>query len=319
MSRSTGHEQVGRLGQVEHKHLVGNRLTDGTGQFHLRLLELLRIEDRFHRYRRRLGIRNLDTHRTLAGHRRDDTNAEGCQRQGDIVLQILHLLDSYALSQRDLVEGDCRSDGGLDARDLHTKGAKHIDDSVLVGRLLGHVDIGLTVVIVFLQQVERRVVVVLQVTLRIVGLQILECRGNGLLVCSLVSLGLFHAELHIIVCIHRLFRRSVNDRGLWCVGLIHLVDDDRLTIRHKLHRLGGGVVEHLRIVLCLGLFVRLFLRVDVCDIEFYLIEELGRIQNSTDHEDSLSTQVGEEGDGRQGKDGRQTGRSHDVTEVMADV
>ena len=64
--------------------------------------------------------------------------------------------------KRDLVEGDGWTYGCLDTADLDAKRTEHLHDTVLVGRLLGHVDIGLAVVIVFLQQVERRIVIVLQ-------------------------------------------------------------------------------------------------------------------------------------------------------------
>ena len=121
MSRRTSHQQVRCLGQIEHEHLVGDCLTDGTGKFHLRLLELLRVQDRFHRDGRGFGVWHLDTHRTLTRHGGDDTDAEGGQRQGDIVLQVLHLLDADTLGQRDLVEGDRRTDGGLDTANFHTK------------------------------------------------------------------------------------------------------------------------------------------------------------------------------------------------------
>ena len=166
LTGSTGNEQVRNLRQIHHEHLVGDGLTQRNRQFHLGFLELLGVEDALHAHDVRLGIRHLDTDGSLARDRSDDTDTQGSEAQGDIILQVLDLGDAHTLGRLNLVEGDGRTHGGTDGLDLYAEVAQHLDDSVLVGLLLLFVDRHLLVV-VFLQQVEGRVLVSCERLLRV--------------------------------------------------------------------------------------------------------------------------------------------------------
>ena len=179
---------MGSLGEVEHEHLVGDGLTHGTGQVHRCLLELLRVQNTLHRHDVLLLVRNLDTDGTLAGNRGNDTDAESLQREGDVILQITDFRDTYPLCRCNFVERDGGAYGGLDAVNLNAKVAQHLHDAVLVLRLLLHVDVGLAVVLVDLQQVEGGILVKLQVALGVVGFQHLFAHRNEVLAIGLLFL-----------------------------------------------------------------------------------------------------------------------------------
>ena len=166
LTGSTGNEQVRNLRQIHHEHLVGDGLTQRDRQLHLGFLELLGVQDALHAHDVCLGIRHLDTDGSLARDRSDDTDTQGSEAQGDIILQVLDLGDAHTLSRLNLVESDGRTHGGTDGLDLYAEVAQHLDDSVLVRLLLLFVDRHLLVV-VFLQQVEGRVLVSSERLLRI--------------------------------------------------------------------------------------------------------------------------------------------------------
>ena len=166
LTGGTGNEQVRNLRQIHHEHLVGDGLTQRDRQLHLGFLELLGVQDALHAHDVCLGIRHLDTDGSFARDRSDDTDTQGSEAQGDIILQVLDLGDAHTLSRLNLVESDGRAHGGTDGLDLYAEVAQHLDDSVLVGLLLLFVDRHLLVV-VFLQQVEGRVFVSCERLLRI--------------------------------------------------------------------------------------------------------------------------------------------------------
>ena len=166
LTGGTGNEQVRNLRQIHHEHLVGDGLTQRDRQLHLGFLELLGVQDALHAHDVCLGIRHLDTDGSLARDRSDDTDTQGSEAQGDIILQVLDLGDAHTLGRLNLVESDGRAHGGTDGLDLYAEVAQHLDDSVLVGLLLLFVDRHLLVV-VFLQQVEGRVLVSCERLLRI--------------------------------------------------------------------------------------------------------------------------------------------------------
>ena len=166
LTGGTGNEQVRNLRQIHHEHLVGDGLTQRDRQFHLGFLELLGVQDALHAHDVCLGIRHLDTDGSLARDRSDDTDTQGSEAQGDIILQVLDLGDAHTLGRLNLVEGDGRTHGGTDGLDLYAEVAQHLDDSVLVRLLLLFVDRHLLVV-VFLQQVEGRVLVSSERLLRV--------------------------------------------------------------------------------------------------------------------------------------------------------
>ena len=166
LTGSTGNEQVRNLRQIHHEHLVGDGLTQRDRQLHLGFLELLGVQNTLHAHDIRLGIRYLDTDGSLARDRSDDTDTQGSEAQGDIILQVLDLGDAHTLGRLNLVESDGRAHGGTDGLDLYAEVAQHLDDPVLVRLLLLFVDRHLLVV-VFLQQVEGRVLVSCERLLRI--------------------------------------------------------------------------------------------------------------------------------------------------------
>ena len=166
LTGGTCNEQVRNLRQIHHEHLVGDGLAQSDRQFHLGFLELLGVQDALHAHDVCLGIRHLDTDGSLARDRSDDTDTQGSEAQGDIILQVLDLGDAHTLGRLNLVEGDGRTHGGTDGLDLYAEVAQHLDDSVLVRLLLLFVDRHLLVV-VFLQQVEGRVLVSCERLLRI--------------------------------------------------------------------------------------------------------------------------------------------------------
>ena len=166
LTGGTGNEQVRNLRQIHHEHLVGDGLAQRDRQLHLGFLELLGVQDALHAHDVCLGIRHLDTDGSLARDRSDDTDTQGSEAQGDIILQVLDLGDAHTLGRLNLVESDGRAHGGTDGLDLYAEVAQHLDDSVLVGLLLLFVDRHLLVV-VFLQQVEGWVLVSCERLLRI--------------------------------------------------------------------------------------------------------------------------------------------------------
>ena len=166
LTGGTGNEQVRNLRQIHHEHLVGDGLTQRDRQLHLGFLELLGVQDALHAHDVCLGIRHLDTDGSLARDWSDDTDTQGSEAQGDIILQVLDLGDAHTLGRLNLVESDGRAHGGTDGLDLYAEVAQHLDDPVLVGLLLLFVDRHLLVV-VFLQQVEGRVFVSCERLLRI--------------------------------------------------------------------------------------------------------------------------------------------------------
>ena len=159
---------MGNLGQVYHKYLVGDGLAQCERQFHLRFLELPRVEDTLHAYDVGVGIRHLDTDSALAGYGGDDTYAEGSQAQGDVVLQILDLRYAHTVGRLYLVERNGRTYCGAYGLDLHAEVAQHLNDAVLVGYLFRLIDVVL-VVVIFLQQAQCRVLVVGERLLRVDG------------------------------------------------------------------------------------------------------------------------------------------------------
>ena len=173
LTRGTGNEQVGHLGEVHHKGLVRNGLAEGDGQFVLRFLEFLGVENALHRHDARVLVRHLDTDCAFAGNGRDDADAEGGEREGDVVLEVSDFVDAHARRGGHFVERNGGADGSLDARNLYAKTAQHGDDTVLVGVLLRHV-YRRAAVVVMLQEVERGEAIVFEVLAWVVGLHVLH-------------------------------------------------------------------------------------------------------------------------------------------------
>ncbi len=220
LARGTGHEQVGHLGQIDHEDLVGDGLAQGHRQLVIRLLELAAVQYALHRHHLGLGVWYLDTDGSLAGNGCDDTDAQCREREGDVILEVPDLGDADARGWGDFIEGDGGADCSLDAAYLHTEVREHLYDAVFVLRLLLHVDI-VALVLVLLQEVQGRVLVELQVQLRVVGFQ-------GTLVVEYGFLGVF-AQNHLHALFLGGFLFLLNLYGwlqflnpwFWQVGIVH--------------------------------------------------------------------------------------------------
>ena len=169
LSRCTGHKQVRRLGEVEHKDIVRDGSSQRHGQTHLRvLLEFLRSNHGVHRHDLRVDVRHLDADRTFSGHRRDDTDADCRERHHDIVLQVLYLGDAHSRLRHHFVERHRRADRGRDGGDLHAVVMQRRDDLGRIGFLFVLVDHRRVLVVVGLQQIQRGELIVSQFGTRVV-------------------------------------------------------------------------------------------------------------------------------------------------------
>ena len=292
------------LGEVEHEDLVSNSLTNGTRQLHRWFLEFLGVEDRTHGYRSRLGVRNLDTDGALARDRRNDTNAQSRQRQGNVVLQVTDAWDTHAWGWSNLVKRDGRTYRSLDAADFYAEVAQYVDNAVFVGVLLVHVDERLTVTLILLQQVEFRIAVVLQVALRVVGsryVTIVAC--HILTVSRFLLFRLLNDKLGVVRILSRLVGLLVwVVDNIVCLVIFFLVvskvEDDFFGFRIVIDAIGVHVVAAI---------IRLF-AVTTAHIDGHgnLLQIVQRIHDLTQDNDRLHAQIGEEGYSRQGQNSRQT-------------
>ena len=307
LSRGTGHQQVGRLGQVEHEHLVGDGLAHGAGQVHRGLLEFLRVQNALHRHDALLGVGHLYADGALAGDGGYDAYAQRLQVQRDVVFQSTYLRDAHAWGGFQLIERDGGAYGGLDAADFDAKSAQHVHDAVLVGGLLGHVDVGLAVIVVVLQQVEGGVVVQLQVELGVVGLQHLVAHAHQVVAAGLL---LFFCCRHV-------------HAQLFAVGRFLLV-----VAAHGLHHLFVAYVHHQVVALELnGLCRRVVERGGVfhdgargkCGLrvflarahrELHLVKNALGIQHLPNPFVGLGADVGEEQQCDDDEHGSQAGHAH---------
>ena len=203
LTRGTGNEQVGHLGEVHHEGLVRNGLAEGDGQFVLRFLEFLRIENALHRHDARVLVRHLDADCAFAGNGRDDADAEGREREGDVVLEVSDFVDAHAGRGGHLVERNRGANRSLDARNLYAETAQHGDDAVLVGVLLRHV-YRRAAVVVMLQEVERGEAIVFEVLAWVVGLHVLHF-AHHLARCLLLVLRCF--DFHFALSLGGRLRR----------------------------------------------------------------------------------------------------------------
>ena len=99
----TGHQHVGRFGQIHHEYLVGNGLAKCYRQVEGRFLELLAGQNGTHGHDVRVRVRHLNTDGTLARNRGDDTDTQCRKTQGDVVLQVTDFRDTYPFRRRNLI------------------------------------------------------------------------------------------------------------------------------------------------------------------------------------------------------------------------
>ena len=155
LSGRTSHQQVGSLAQVEHKHLVDNRLSDRHRQVIRTFLEFARSDHRLHGNSLRFIIRDLDPDRSLTRHRRDNTYLQGGKAQSNIIFQVFNLRNTHTGFRDNLIERDRRSNRRLDRGDIDTEIFQRLLDHLLVFFQFFTVHLDITR-IVELQQIECR-------------------------------------------------------------------------------------------------------------------------------------------------------------------
>ena len=95
--------------------------------------------------------------------------------------------------------------------------------------------------------------VVLQIALRIVGLQVFQGRGNGLLVSGLVAMDGLHVEIYVLAGL------SGMSGITGFTGIIHIVDDLGRTVLFEFYHLLDGIVKHGGLIVLFVLFIIVFL------------------------------------------------------------
>ena len=173
-SRSTRDEQVRRLREVKHKDLVGDRTSVSDRQTHLcLLLEPLGSNHRVHGHHLRFLIRHFNTDRSLARHRRNDTDTRSREGHHYIVLQSLDLRHANTGFRHNLIERNGRSDSRFDGVYLNAVVTQGRHDTGSVTTLLVLIDHRSRLVVIHLEQIERRELKELQVLTRIVRTEFL--------------------------------------------------------------------------------------------------------------------------------------------------
>ena len=94
--RCTGHQEVRRIGQVEHLYLLGDGIADGHRKFRLGTAEGIVVEHGLQRHDGRPVVGHLDSHGVLQG---NHAYALGIQRHSNIFLQTLDGRDLHAGSR----------------------------------------------------------------------------------------------------------------------------------------------------------------------------------------------------------------------------
>ena len=213
------------LGQIKHVGLVGDGLADGTRQGVFVVLELLRSKHALHGDGLRLLVRHFDTDGSLAGDRGDNADAQGGQTQGDIILQILDLGNTYTGCRNNLIQRHSGTNGGFNLVNLDTIVTQGFNDFGLVGfqLLVAHLS---TFVAIFIQQIECGELIVAQLIMWI------ERRVNSMML---------HSLLHRL-----LLRRVLNDKFY----LISRIDD------FQRHVVGRSLLRFIFNILFNGVFRR---------------------------------------------------------------
>ena len=329
MTRSTGHQEVGELGEVDHEHLVRDCLTECHRERHLRCLELLRVEHALHGDDLRLLVWHLNTYRSLTGDRRDDTDTQGSKTQSDIRLKAAYLTDSHTLGRRDLIERHCRTHRSIYLTDGDAKALQHLHDTGVVRLNLVHINDRRAVV--FIQQIKARELILGERLPRIdrrVKVNSLRCdifRSHSLH----LWLGDGISQLLTLTrrsCRCYLTRSSFRLLGFIKLGEIGEVHDIiRLTF---LRNLIIGWFLHIIIIrrISLTAFIlgtdslrQIFVicyRV-IVDRDLYLVVEIfDRVKNLTDDLYCLMTEIGKESNGCDDKQCDESGCSDNILEAL---
>ena len=218
-----------------------------------------------------------------------------------------------------LIEGDGGAYGGFDATDLDAEVTKYLYDTVFIGSLFLHVYVGLTVIFIFLQQVESGVVIVLKLTLGVIGLQFLVAHlyQCTLAFCSLIALGHFYLEIIHFISLFAVFARFADD--VRCIPAVTVVGN-RLTFFREFYGLRLGIVKGVRVFHYLVLIAfKWFSGVIIGHLELHPIKYLTWIQYLTNDIDGFSAEIGEKCDRRQSQYGGKARCPEDVFNDLADI
>ena len=169
LTGSTGHEHVGHFTQIHHKDLIGNGLAQCNGQVVRRLLKLLTADDALARDNLRIGIRHFNTDCSLSRYRSNDTDAQRGKAECNIIFQTAYLGDTDTLFRCNLIQRHRRAHRSFNGTDFDTEAAQRIDNLILIGILLCHIDSRFGIVIM-LHQVNGRIMIVFQVKTRVIRL-----------------------------------------------------------------------------------------------------------------------------------------------------
>jgi len=189
-------QQVGHSGQVKHKGFVGDGLPQGNGNLSCGLLELPGRDEGLHRDNLGIHVGYFDPDSSLARHRGNDTDTQGGEAQGDVVLKILDARDADPGCWNNLIERYGWADGGLDPVNLDFVVGQSFHNLVLVADQFLVGDGGIFGSVVF-QQIWSRELVGGQVKGGIVWPGGSHRTGPGH--NGIVLHGRFYRELHIPV------------------------------------------------------------------------------------------------------------------------
>ena len=214
LSRGPGHEQVRHFGHVEDVGLVADGLAQSDGQLGVAVLELLAGDERAHADDVRVGVGHFNPDGAFAGNGRDDANAQGCQTQGDVVLQIFDLADPNPGRRHDFVQRHRRSDFCRNLVDFNLEVLQRADDVVLVDVKFFRRDAVFAVAVVCqfvdvgkleLGQIQRRIK-----RSKFLGQVFQLCCCQNLLVLSFL-----HFEFHVVFCLLRCRGRCILWLRCW--------------------------------------------------------------------------------------------------------
>ena len=127
---------MGHLGQVGDKHLVAHGAAQAHGQLGTTLLEGFGTKHLAHGHHLRVVVGHLDADGSLAGHRRDDADAQGSKAQGDIIFQTTDLVHANTILGDNLKQGHRGTHMDHDFLNLDAIFAQGIANALLVLVLL---------------------------------------------------------------------------------------------------------------------------------------------------------------------------------------
>ena len=164
----SGHQQVGRLGEVGHVYLVG----DGGAHRHGKVCGGVHVgvarQYLANAYYLRLAVWHFHTYGAFAGNRGYDTDAECLEAHGHVVAEFFDFGDSDARCGHNFIESDGGADGGFNMGYLYAVALQRARYALLVLLLFGYVH-AVFLVLVDSQKVEFGHPETRKVFMRVVG------------------------------------------------------------------------------------------------------------------------------------------------------